>query len=132
MSPKDFVWAGAAFALPSHEFPPGIRSPGKIDKRKTLFFGRVRVLNRCRDEPIPFTAFMLFEKAHDLFHALILTTGEKLHHRKKTEELCTMISVEGPEELLVVIPHVGQMLFTRLQDLTLLAANDRLHCHQPL
>ena len=34
-----------------------------------------------------------------------------------------MIFVERPEKLLVVIAYVGQMFFTRLQDLALLAAH---------
>src|SRR6266700_5916152 len=132
MPSKDFVRAGTAFAVPGHEFPPGVRSPGKINQRETLFFGRVWILDRRCDEPVPLTAFMRFEKAHDLFHALILTTGEELHHREETEELCTMIFVEGPEKLLIVIAHVGQVFFTRLQDLALLAANDRIHRRQAL
>ena len=97
---------------------------GKINQWEMLFFRRVWILDRRCDEPIPFAAFMHFEKAHSLFHALILITGEELHHRKETEELRTMIFVEGLEKLLIVIAHVGQVFFTRLQDLALLAAND--------
>ena len=46
-------------------------------------------------------------------HTLILATRLEMHHRKETKELCAMIFVKGPEKLLVVIAHVGQMFLTR-------------------
>src|SRR5579859_6250359 len=112
MPPKDFVWTGAAFAVPGHEFPPDVRGPRKIDQWNTLLFGGIRIQDRCCDEPITFTAFMRFEKAYDLFHAFVLTARKELHDRKETKELRSMIFVEGPEKLLIVIAHVGQMFLT--------------------
>jgi len=125
--PQDFVGTGAAFALPGHELPPGVRGPGQINQGNALFLGCSWLLHRRGGQPVPTTSLVLLEKADGLFQTAILTTGSQLHDRQQTEELRAMTFVERPEKLLGIVAHMRQVLFTVLEDLRRLVPNDRLH-----
>lgn len=114
MSPENLLRATAAFTLPCDEPLPGIGRPGEIDQWHHLFFWSARMLEDCGDQPLPFTRLMPLEKRQRFLQTVISTAGSQVHHGEQAKVLRPMRRVERPEKLLVVIAHMGQMLFTGL------------------